>query len=81
MDQIFEPFFTTKENYGAGLGLFVVKDLVAKNGGTIAVESYTGEAEHGTTFTLSFPLEASGGSASAGSAADLPSTTWNRAAG
>jgi signal transduction histidine kinase len=63
MDQIFEPFFTTKENYGTGLGLFVVRDLVVKNGGTIAVESYTGEENHGTTFTLGFPAtEAVGGS-------------------
>jgi signal transduction histidine kinase len=82
MGQIYEPFFTTKENYGTGLGLFVVKDLVAKNGGTIAVESYTGEADHGTTFTLSFPLEASHGSKKGDTtASNFGKTRWNRATG
>jgi signal transduction histidine kinase len=82
MDQIFEPFFTTKENYGTGLGLFVVKDLVAKNGGFIAVESYTGESEHGTTFTLSFPLlQASGSSERGDPASRSGNARWNRATG
>jgi signal transduction histidine kinase len=82
MDQIFEPFFTTKENYGTGLGLFVVKDLVAKNGGVIAVESYTEGSEHGTTFTLSFPLlQASGSSERDNAASRSANGRWKRATG
>jgi hypothetical protein len=55
---------------------------VAKNGGTIAVESYTGEADHGTTFTLNFPLEASHGSKKGDTtASNFGKTRWNRATG
>lgn len=51
--QIFNPFFTTKEpGKGTGLGLFIVKQVVERNHGVIAVES---QEEMGTTFTLSFP--------------------------
>ncbi len=35
---IFDPFFTTKE-IGNGIGMFVVKQMVEDNGGTIAAES------------------------------------------
>lgn len=53
MDQIFNPFYTTKEpGKGTGLGLFIVKQVVEKNRGTISVESDLGV---GTTFTLKFP--------------------------
>ncbi len=48
---LFEPFHTTKEQ-GTGLGLYITKQLVEKNGGKIAVESKVGE---GTTFSLVFP--------------------------
>ena len=52
--RLFEPFFTTKpEGEGNGLGLYVVKSLVAKNSGSIAASSFPG---FGTTFTLQFPL-------------------------
>jgi len=51
--QIFNPFYTTKApGKGTGLGLFIVKQVVEKNKGSIAVES---EAGVGTTFTLRFP--------------------------
>lgn len=53
--QIFEPFFTTKENVGTGLGLFVVKELVTKNHGSVSVASSTDATRHGTTFTVMFP--------------------------
>ncbi len=51
--QIFNPFYTTKApGKGTGLGLFIVKQVVERNKGTISVESEEGA---GTTFTLTFP--------------------------
>lgn len=51
-EQIFHPFYTTKApGKGTGLGLFIVKQIVERNKGTISVESHLGV---GTTFTLSF---------------------------
>ena len=52
--QIFNPFFTTKEpGKGTGLGLFIVKQVIERNKGTIQVESEEGV---GTTFVLTFPI-------------------------
>ncbi len=55
LERIFEPFFTTKKERGTGLGLWVSKDLISKNGGTVQVVSSTLPEDHGTTFRLSFP--------------------------
>ncbi len=50
VSRIFEPFYTTKDK-GTGLGLYITKQLVEKNGGRISVES---SPQGGTTFTLEF---------------------------
>ena len=53
--QLFNPFFTTKDpGKGTGLGLFIVRQVVEKNGGRIHLkETKIGE---GTTFRLEFPV-------------------------
>ncbi len=48
VEHIFVPFFTTKPS-GTGLGLFIVHQLVTRNGGLIRVES---KKNHGTRFIL-----------------------------
>lgn len=49
---IFAPFATTKPT-GTGLGLMVVRQIVAAHGGTI---SFASEQGKGTTFRISLPL-------------------------
>lgn len=49
--RIFDPFFSTKQEKGTGLGLYIVKKLVERNGGKIEVRSELGK---GTTFSLAF---------------------------
>jgi len=46
--KIFEPLYTTKPG-GSGLGLYIVREIVAAHGGTLTVESAPG---CGTTFTM-----------------------------
>jgi sigma-B regulation protein RsbU (phosphoserine phosphatase) len=58
LPRILEPFFTTKrsgERAGTGLGLAIVQRIVKDAGGFIDVAT---QVEHGTRFTLYFPLEA-----------------------
>jgi PAS domain S-box-containing protein len=50
--RLFEPFFTTKKDIGTGLGLWVTRQLVEKNGGTIRVRSREGS---GTVFRVTLP--------------------------
>ncbi|MEG4532292.1 response regulator [Microcoleus sp. D2_18a_D3] len=51
--KIFQPFFTTKSaGEGSGLGLDIVRKIVEKHQGTIAVDSVPGQ----TTFTVSLPI-------------------------
>jgi signal transduction histidine kinase len=52
---IFDPFFTTKGTVGTGLGLWVCKQLVEKNGGSIRVRSTTKGQRQGTTFSVMLP--------------------------
>jgi signal transduction histidine kinase len=52
--RVFAPFFTTKENdRGTGLGLYIVRTIVSKYGGTIEPISQLGK---GTTFRIRFPV-------------------------
>lgn len=51
LDKVFYPFFTTKRS-GTGLGLYVVKDIVGQQGGTVSVSSTPGE---GTMVTVKLP--------------------------
>lgn len=52
-DQIFEPFFTTRrESGGSGLGLSIVRKIMANLGGEVSVIN---NPEGGATFTIRFP--------------------------
>lgn len=52
--RLFDPFFSTKGIGGTGLGLWITKDLIAKNGGTIAVRSTARPGRSGTVISLFF---------------------------
>jgi len=52
MDRLFQFGATTKGELGNGMGLWLVKQLVSRHGGTIQVESTPGE---GSRFTLNWP--------------------------
>jgi signal transduction histidine kinase len=49
-----EPFFTTKGENVAGLGLTMVRGVVRRHGGTVAIMSERGQ---GTRFSFVFPAE------------------------
>ena len=62
-DRIFDHFYRStdpkvRRRKGTGIGLTIVRYIVEAHGGTIAVDS---KPEHGTTFTITFPLEPPGG--------------------
>ncbi len=51
---LFEPFQSTKGIMGAGLGLWITRDLTVNNGGTIRVRSSERPENHGTVAVLTF---------------------------
>lgn len=53
--RIFEPFFSTKGESGTGLGLYVVRELVATYRGRLQMRSSTDSPRHGTTFSIVLP--------------------------
>jgi PAS domain S-box-containing protein len=54
--KIFEPFFTTKPEKGTGLGLWVVRGLVAKHDCSIRVRSSDRDGSSGTVISITWPL-------------------------
>jgi PAS domain S-box-containing protein len=57
LSRVFEPFFTTKAEKGNGLGLWVVKGIVEKHGGTIKIRSRDAGATSGTVISVFWPKE------------------------
>jgi signal transduction histidine kinase len=60
--KLFERFYraadaNTQQMSGAGVGLYVVKEIVLQHGGIVTVESDPGQ---GSTFTVTLPLRAGG---------------------
>lgn len=52
---IFEPFWTSKGEEGTGLGLTIVKEILAEYGGDAVVEN--SELPPGATFFITIPIE------------------------
>ncbi len=57
--RIFSPFFTTKLSVGTGLGLWVTRGFVEKQGGSIAFRTHTGD-NSGTVFRVVLPVHMPG---------------------
>jgi signal transduction histidine kinase len=53
--RIFEPFFTTKGDRGTGLGLWIVRGIVEKHGGSVRVHSLADGNRSGTCFSVFLP--------------------------
>jgi signal transduction histidine kinase len=49
---VFEPFFTTK-SFGTGIGMTIVRQILAAHGGSI---SFTSQVGKGTKFSIKLPL-------------------------
>ncbi len=67
LPRIFDPFFTTKADVGTGIGLWVTRQLVESNRGTISVESGTLGNGVATRFRIQLPLAGADGAEDAGS--------------
>lgn len=51
----FEPFFSTKTQRGTGLGLWVSKAIVLRNGGLVSLYSTDSGLRHGTCISIFLP--------------------------
>jgi PAS domain S-box-containing protein len=51
-DRIFEPFYSTKGDMGTGLGLWISRTIVKKQGGTIRFRSRPSAPHRGTIFSV-----------------------------
>ena len=58
--RIFEPFFSTKEEVGTGIGRWITRELVEKNGGRVLAESRDLPPGVTTRFRIELPLSAVG---------------------
>jgi PAS domain S-box-containing protein len=56
LDKIYQAFFTTKGDRGTGIGLWVVKELVEKRGGHVAITSNTEKGNSGTSVMIFLPF-------------------------
>ncbi|MBT9332075.1 PAS domain S-box protein [Paracidobacterium acidisoli] len=57
LPRVFEAFFTTRKTIGTGIGLFVARQFVEGHGGKICVRSSIDPASHGTTISITLPLQ------------------------
>jgi PAS domain S-box-containing protein len=57
LQRLFEPFFSTKGIGGTGLGLWITRDLVDKNLGSIRVRSSIHPGCTGTVISMLFPSQ------------------------
>ena len=57
LERISEPFFTTKDGTGTGLGMWVVRELIKKQNGTLTISSSTATSHHGTVVSLFIPFD------------------------
>jgi PAS domain S-box-containing protein len=71
---IFQPFFSTKGEKGTGIGLWVIKGILDKIGGTIQVETST-VGKTGTTFSIFLPATVSERKVASEDAPALPRAT------
>ena len=70
LDKAFEPFFTTKGEKGTGLGLWVVRGIVTKHEGRIAIRSSQKEGRSGTVISILWPVSATAETAREASAGE-----------